>query len=385
MDNQLQNQDYLDFDGAVSYLRTTSSTLYKWLQTGKIPGHKLGRQWRFSKEELELHVSGKAPRLALQKEVMQLTEFLEKRALGMTKEGQKMDLQNELPEKLIWDAFDHRCDEIHLSPSMGKYEVTYHSSRVSGTARPKYEKIVRIEEGVFKMMDDYWIQQSTATKDQNSRRIYLQRSEEDALQIRYQKLETVSGPRLTLTLLQPKLAYFGLDKIGITALERETLKDWLDRPKGLILVSGTDGSGKTTTIYSLMNELKKEDRVIFTLETSAPLVIDGINQVEYASRGKEDFENKFEDVMLSNPSVLCLGLGSVFGIEKSIYSAAYQAASTGALVILQMHADTAEDAVQIFEKESGVPLKGVLVGSSWQRLVSRDGKLKAEYSFFEKT
>ncbi|MBC7370981.1 MAG: helix-turn-helix domain-containing protein, partial [Bdellovibrionaceae bacterium] len=52
----MDNHDYLDFDEAVGYLKTTSSTLYKWLQNGKVPGHKLGRQWRFSKDELELHV-----------------------------------------------------------------------------------------------------------------------------------------------------------------------------------------------------------------------------------------------------------------------------------------------------------------------------------------
>ena len=55
----MDNKNYLDFDEAVQLLKTTPSTLYKWLQAGKIPGHKLGRQWRFLKDELEIHVSGK--------------------------------------------------------------------------------------------------------------------------------------------------------------------------------------------------------------------------------------------------------------------------------------------------------------------------------------
>jgi len=64
--------EYLDFDQAVALLKTTPSTLYKWLQAGKIPGHKLGRQWRFLKEELEIHVSGKGSKINIQKDFLAL-------------------------------------------------------------------------------------------------------------------------------------------------------------------------------------------------------------------------------------------------------------------------------------------------------------------------
>ena len=76
----MESSEYLDFDDAVQFLKTTPSTLYKWLQAGKIPGHKLGRQWRFLKDELELHVSGQAPRIQIQKEALQFAELLHSRA-----------------------------------------------------------------------------------------------------------------------------------------------------------------------------------------------------------------------------------------------------------------------------------------------------------------
>lgn len=289
-----------------------------------------------------------------------------------------MNLQNELPEKLIWDAFDHGCSEIHLSPSLGKYEITYRNTK-SG-----YEKITKIEEGVFRLMDDFWVENSTPIKTAHSRRIYLHRSEEDVLQIRYQKVETISGPTLTLTLLQPKLAYFDFEQIGLEPEQKATLKKWSDAQKGLIIVSGPTGSGKTTTLYALMNEMKKQNRVIYTLENATSLVIDGINQVEYSSRDKEDFGRNFEAITLAAPSVICLGLGLTFGLEKDIYSAAYHAASTGTLVILQIHADTAKEAVEMFEKEVGQSAKKILVGASWQKLVSQGGKIKPQYDFLEK-
>ena len=62
----MDNNEYLDFDQAVCFLKTTPSTLYKWLQAGKIPGHKLGRQWRFLKDELDIHVSGKGSKINVQ-------------------------------------------------------------------------------------------------------------------------------------------------------------------------------------------------------------------------------------------------------------------------------------------------------------------------------
>ncbi|WP_413289926.1 ATPase, T2SS/T4P/T4SS family [Bdellovibrio sp. HCB337] len=373
------DNEYLDFDEAVELLKTTPSTLYKWLQSGKIPAHKLGRQWRFLRDELDLHVSGKAPKIQLQKEVLQLTEFLGKRAQKTTKEGPAMNLNNELPEKLIWDAFDHGCNEIHFSPTLGKYEITYRNQR-SG-----YEKITKIEEGVFKIMDDFWVEHSTPIKNEYSRRIYLHRNEDDVLQIRYQKVDTVSGPHLSLSLLQPKLAYFAFEQIGLDEEQSATFKKWTEAQKGLIIVSGPTGSGKTTTVYSLMNEIKKQSRIIFTLENATSLVIDGINQVEYSSRDKEDFEKNFEAINLAGTSVICLGLGLTFGLEKTIYSAAYHAASTGTLVILQMNADSAAEAIEIFEREVGASAKKILVGASWQKLVSQGGKLKAHYEFVGKS
>ena len=76
----MDKHEYLDFDEAVQFLKTTPSTLYKWLQAGKIPGHKLGRQWRFLKDELEIHVSCKGSRIHIQKDFLNLAELLSTRS-----------------------------------------------------------------------------------------------------------------------------------------------------------------------------------------------------------------------------------------------------------------------------------------------------------------
>lgn len=367
--------EYLDFDQAVAFLKTTPSTLYKWLQAGKIPGHKLGRQWRFLKEELEIHVSGKGSKINIQKDFLALSELLLSRSKSKEK---KMELSiSNLPEQLIWDAFDHGSRLVHIYPSKGKYEISY---RTKGGL----EKLSSIQEDSFSEIDEVLTKNSTLTADGVSRRIYLHRSEEDVLQVKYQKIETVTGPRVTLRLWQPEKDVLPLEKITGNKKVLETFKGWLKINRGLILVSGAAGSGKTTTVYSLLNEYKNQGRVVFTIEESAELVIEGINQIEIKGKAQTHFEETFDKVYSSDPDVICLGLGSYFGIEEKVFSAACKAASSGNLIIIQMDQPSCKDAVETFKKFVKHPSDHLIAGVSCQKLVEENGKIKAVYEFLEK-
>lgn len=368
----MDNSEYLDFDDAVSFLKTTPSTLYKWLQAGKIPGHKLGRQWRFLKEELEIHVSGKGPRINTQKDFLQLVELLSSRSKN--KEN-NMDLNtNTLPEKIIWDAFDHGARLIHMYPAKGKYEISYRT-------RLGMETLASIQEDSFNDIDSILINASIPHADISARRIYLHRNEEDVLQIRYQKIETVAGPRLTLRLYHPEKDVLPLERITSDPKVLAQFKTWLHKTHGLILVSGSTGSGKTTTVYSLLNEYKKQNRVIFTIEDSAHLIIDGINQIELKERSAESFTKIFEGVYASDADVICLGLGSYHNMEEQVFSAAYRAASTGHLVVIQMDQPSCESARNYFKKFVPHNLEHLIVGISCQKLVQSEGHVKALYEF----
>lgn len=372
----MDNEEYLDFDEAVTFLKTTPSTLYKWLQAGKVPGHKLGRQWRFLKDELEFHVSGKAPRVQHQKELIRFAEFLEQRAKVKSKEGFVMD---NLSEKLIWDAFDQGVREIHLSPKSGRYEITY---------RKRFENVesqTQIEESLLKILDDSWVEQSTPVKSENRRRFILHRSENENVQIQYRKVETITGPHITLFMLEPQTDIMPFEKIMADKSKIETIQSWLQRRKGLIIVAGSAGSGKTTTVFSMMNELRGQGKVIFTLESSAPLIFDGVNQVEYSPRNAEDFEQNLLAVWSTQPDVVVFGMGETYSLEKEIMSAAGHTAKDGSLAILQMDASSIQEAADKFERILGEQLKSIPVGILWQELVvTEDSKRRARYEIIEK-
>jgi len=367
--------EYLDFDQAVALLKTTPSTLYKWLQAGKIPGHKLGRQWRFLKEELEIHVSGKGSKINIQKDFLALSELLLSRS--KTKE-KNMELNaNNLPEQLIWDAFDHGSRLVHIYPSKGKFEISYRTKN-------GLEKLSSIQEDSFSEIDNVLTKNSTETADGASRRLYLHRGDEDVLQVKYQKIETVTGPRVTLRLWQPEKDVLPLEKITGDKKVLETFQGWLKKSHGLILVSGATGSGKTTTVYSLLNEYKNQGRVVFTIEDSAELVIEGINQIEIKGKAQTHFEETFDKVYSSDPDVVCLGLSSYIGIEEKVFGAAYKAASTGHLIIIQMDQPSCKEAVETFKKFVKYPSEHLIAGVSCQKLVEENGKVKAVYEFLNK-
>lgn len=372
----MDKNEYLDFDGAVKFLNTTPSTLYKWLQAGKIPGHKLGRQWRFLKDELDIHVSGQGSRIHIQKDFLHLSELLSNRTNKTRRKDNDMDINStSISEKLIWDAFDHGSRLVHIYPSKGKYEISYR-------AKSGMENLTTVQEDSFSELDEALIKISTPLDEGASRRIYLHRGEQDVLQVRYQKLETVTGPRLTLRLWQPERDVLPLEKITDDESALACFKDWLTKMNGLILVSGASGSGKTTTVYSLINEYKNQGRLVFTIEETAELVIEGVNQVEFKGRQhEENFEDVFQKVYASDPDVICLGLGSALGIEEKVFKAAYRAAATGHLVIVQMDQSTCLDALNAFKRFVPEPLDRFMVSISCQKLVADGSQVRATYEF----
>jgi len=368
----MENTEYLDFDDAVQFLKTTPSTLYKWLQGGKIPGHKLGRQWRFLKDELEIHISGTGSRINVQKDFLNLRRILSTRSTH--KESDVNTNPGSIVEALIWDAFDHNARTLHIYPSKGRYEVSYRSNSEMAV-------LTTLQEDSFQELDQALTKISNSMDEGVSRRIYLHRNDEDVLQVRYQKLETVAGPRLTLRLWQPEKDVLPLEKITPDPNVIRVFKTWLTKQSGLILVTGISGSGKTTTIYSLINEYKNKGKLVFTVEESAEMVIEGVNQVEIKGSKYGDFEETFERVYLSDPDVICLGLGSYQGLEDQIYNAAYKAASTGHIVILQMDQPSGVAALNTFKKYVNRPVDHLIVGCVSQRLVEEDGKISPIYDF----
>ncbi len=372
----MENSEYLDFDQAVVFLKTTPSTLYKWLQTGKIPGHKLGRQWRFLREELDSHISGTGSKINVQKDYLNLSQLLATRS--KEKEVKMETNMDVIPEKIIWDAFDHGSRVIHIYPAKGKYEISYRTLK-------GMEKLASLQEETFKLIDETLSKISIGADRGSEKRINLLREgkneDTDFLQVKYQKLDTVTGPRITLRLWQTEKDVMPLEKITSDKTVLDTFKKMTTKKNGLLIVTGASGSGKTTTLYSLINEFKNKGHMVFSIEDKAELIIEGINQIELNGKSKDQLEYVFESVYSSDPDVICLCVGASFDTENTVYNLAYKAASAGHLVVLLMHQASCKDAVNTFNKFVKYPTEHIIAGVSCQKLVELGGKIKAQYEF----
>ncbi len=100
-------------------------------------------------------------------------------------------------------------------------------------------------------------------------------------------------------------------------------------------------------------------------------------------RQHESFAEVFDKVYSSDPDVICLGLGSYIGIEEKVFNAAYNAASTGHIVIIQMDRPSCAEALSTFKEFVRYPVVHLLVGVSCQKLVEEKGRVRAVYEFFE--
>lgn len=367
------HEQYLDFDEAVAFLKTNSSTLYKWLQSGKVPGHKLGRQWRFLREELELHISGKTLNSQSQHEVLSLTRLLQSRATNR-KNPAPTDMPG-LTEALIWDGFYQEATAIHLAPGEdNKYTLSYRSR---GVLKP----VLTISENLFQALHQALLNLCEPAGSDDARRAYLQDNEDDACLVTYQRLDTRMGTHVTLQLSEPYRDVPALKQIVSNATDYAVLQQWLAHNHGIIVISGAWGSGKLTTTVSCLDYLKEQGKIVFSLEDDATYVVPGIHQIELRSGQIAEFEQHIAKIMASDADVICLILNSYASLREAILHAAYRAAATGHLVILHVNAPSGEIALnQIKQTIPDVIDEKLLIGISSQTLISTGTQThKAEF------
>lgn len=165
--------------------------------------------------------------------------------------------------------------------------------------------------------------------------------EEVTVNLRVETVPAVHGIDAVLRLFNFRSDMLRLDKLGLDNKQEAVVRDIISHPSGLVLIVGPTGSGKTTTLYSLLNELNTDERKIITLEDPVEYHIEGITQIPVQSRQGESFSDKFRAVMRLDPDVIMVGEIRDTDTAKT----ALQAALTGHLVLSTYHASNASAAV----------------------------------------
>ncbi len=356
---------YLNFDEAVAFLNTTRSTLYKWLRAGKVPGHKLGRQWRFLTEDLQSWRDGHALPPELRSSLTELAGLFNTRRSRAGKDvvmtTQTISL-TDISEKLIGDATAAGASDVHVVPDENGYAIRYR-------AKGHLEQVVQIDASTFEALDQHWRRISIALRGQDRRRFTIHLSNEGEIIVQYQSLQTSRGTRVTLALIRRQRLTFDLSDICPVEPIASALRTWLSRPYGLLICAGGTGSGKTTTMYALLHEAaKQEHRAVFSMEDSVEVELPGVDQVEVDTSDDRQVRQTFESIFRSDLDVLGIG-GGYYNDETITERTALSAARTGHLVVLQVHANNPTEAIEKVCQRTAEDIRDVLLGVVWQELI----------------
>jgi general secretion pathway protein E len=266
---------------------------------------------------------------------------------------------------LIRYAFEHRASDIHIEP---KRDVSLVRLRIDGVMHSVYRLPTQVHAPVIsrvKMISRMDISEKRRPQDG---RIKTERDGRE-IELRVSTLPTAFGEKAVLRIFDPETLVQDIALLGFDPSEKTIFESWIDRPHGLVLVTGPTGSGKTTTLYSALKALAGPDVNVTTIEDPIEMVWDAFNQVQVQPKLNLDFANALRHILRQDPDVIMVGeIRDPETAENAI-----QSALTGHLVLSTLHTNDAVGAISRM-KDLGVPsflLASSLVGVMGQRLLRR--------------
>ena len=189
------------------------------------------------------------------------------------------------------------------------------------------------------------------------------------LDFRVSIMPYISGESAVVRIMDRTNTMIGLDKQGVTPTNLARLRNWENRPNGMFFISGPTGSGKTTTLYSVLREIDPKKRKIITCEEPVEYIIEGINQQNVDPDNGLPMTKVLREVMQQDPDVIMIGEIR----DKESLSAAIQMSLTGHLVFSCMHTNNAADGVRrlMSVAPESYRLNSCLIGVMAQRLIRK--------------
>ena len=268
-----------------------------------------------------------------------------------------------LVNALLTDAVKRGASDVHFEPEHEFLRIRY---RIDGVLRQ-----------IRSLHRDHWAAIAVRLKVMASMNIAERRAPQDgrislsvsgrAVDFRVSSLPTTFGENIVLRVLDRHKGIVALDRLGLHEDALDGLRLMMARPEGLILVTGPTGSGKTTTLYSMLDHLNTESVNIMTLEDPVEYPMERIRQTSVSDAQRLTFAGGVRSLLRQDPDVILIG--EIRDAETA--EMAFRAAMTGHQVYSTLHANSAAGAVARLI-EAGVPpgvMAGNIIGIVGQRLV----------------
>lgn len=237
-------------------------------------------------------------------------------------------------QKMLLDAFSMRASDLHFEPFEHTYRVRF---RVDGELREIASPPVAIKEKLaarIKVISKLDISEKRVPQDGKMK---LKIGPDRVIDFRVSTLPTMYGEKIVIRILDPSSAKLGIDALGYEADEKERLLHAIQRPYGMVLVTGPTGSGKTVSLYTCLNILNKPGVNIATAEDPAEITLPGVNQVSMNDKAGMTFSVALKAFLRQDPDIIMVG--EIRDLETA--DIAIKAAQTGHMVMSTLHTNDA--------------------------------------------
>ncbi|EGG29759.1 Type IV fimbrial assembly, ATPase PilB [Aequoribacter fuscus] len=240
--------------------------------------------------------------------------------------------------KVLLDAIKAGASDIHFEPYEHTYRVRFRADGIlKEVVQPPKALAPRLA-ARLKVMSRMDISERRVPQDG---RIQMRLSKTRAIDMRVNTLPTLFGEKIVLRILDPTSATLGIDALGYEPHQKKLFTDALDKPQGMILVTGPTGSGKTVSLYTGLNILNTPERNISTAEDPVEINLDGINQVPVNPKVGLNFADALRSFLRQDPDVIMVG--EIRDLETAEIS--IKAAQTGHLVLSTLHTNSAAETI----------------------------------------
>jgi type IV pilus assembly protein PilB len=270
-----------------------------------------------------------------------------------------------LANLILVQAVKDRASDIHIEPFEKSLRLRYRIDGVLVDATPPPKQMQLALASRFKIMSSLDIAERRLPQD-GRMRIRVGGRDYD---LRVSIMPTVHGEKIVLRVLDKSNLSASIDKLGLDPETFAQLKAAVDAPHGLILVTGPTGSGKTTTLYSALNELNNPTYNIITVEDPVEFQVPGINQVPTKKEIGLTFANALRSILRQDPDIIMIG--EIRDTETA--EIAVEAALTGHQVLSTMHCNDAPGAIARLDDMGIAPflISSSVILACAQRLMRR--------------
>ncbi len=236
-------------------------------------------------------------------------------------------------QKMLIDAINARASDLHFEPYEYNYRVRF---RIDGELREITQPPIAIKEKLasrIKVISRLDIAERRVPQDG---RLKLKFGNK-AIDFRISTLPTLFGEKIVIRILDPSSAKLGIEALGYEKIERDRLMSVIQRPYGMVLVTGPTGSGKTVSLYTCLNILNQPGVNICTVEDPAEINLPGVNQVNVNDKAGLTFAAALKSFLRQDPDIIMVG--EIRDLETA--DIAIKAAQTGHMVMSTLHTNDA--------------------------------------------